>query len=155
MQRVSRGRIINISSTQPGVSGFLSNFTLSPFVLDGIRYQSFEGFWQSLKFPERHPDKLKAQGLHGIEAKRISAGINTKIMHYHGRQIPLGSRELFELAKRAQRERFLQNPEQKQALLSTGNARLIHFAEFRDSKSLPRKVFCQILTELREEFRRG
>lgn len=32
--------------------GILSNFAHTPFELDGVKYQSIEGLWQSMKFPE-------------------------------------------------------------------------------------------------------
>ncbi len=37
--------------------GVFSNFTPTPFVLDGKRYASVEGFWQMMKFPENSSDK--------------------------------------------------------------------------------------------------
>jgi hypothetical protein len=75
-------------------------------------------------------------------------------MFYGKKLLEYGSDELFALAKRAERERFNQNPEQKKALMETGNAKLIHWIKLRDSQSLPREVFCRILMELREEFKR-
>jgi len=150
---LSNGRIININSKGKGMSSTLSNFTRSPFVLDGVRYESFEGFWQGLKFPEDHPKRIEAQKLFWIQAKLISKDLNTTNLYYNNKIIHYNSKELYELAKRAERERFLQNPDQKQALLSTGNTKLIHLVQIRDSKSLPRKVFCKILIELREEFK--
>jgi hypothetical protein len=32
--------------------GIFSNLTFAPFILDGIRYASVEGLWQSLKYPD-------------------------------------------------------------------------------------------------------
>lgn len=37
--------------------GLLSNFADTPFILDGIRYNTLEGLWQSMKFPESRKDK--------------------------------------------------------------------------------------------------
>ncbi len=150
---LSRGKLININSKGKGIASTLSNFTRSPFILDGVKYESFEGFWQGLKFPEGHEKRLEARKLFWIQAKLISKGINPTNLYYNNKAVPYDSKELYELAKRAERERFLQNPDQKQALLSTGNAKLIHLVQIKDSKSLPRKIFCKILTELREEFK--
>jgi predicted NAD-dependent protein-ADP-ribosyltransferase YbiA (DUF1768 family) len=152
---LSRGRLININSKGKGVSSTLSNFTRSPFILDGVMYESFEGFWQGLKFPEGNPKRTEARKLFWIQAKLISKGIDSNKLYYNNKNkiIKYNSKELYELAKRAERERFLQNPNQLQALLSTGNSKLIHFVQINNSKSLPRKMFCKILTELRVEFR--
>jgi hypothetical protein len=37
--------------------GLLSNFSITPFHLDGIRYWSVEGFWQMMLFPESEDDE--------------------------------------------------------------------------------------------------
>ena len=37
--------------------GILSNFSHTPFIFDGKSYESVEGFWQSLKYPESDEDK--------------------------------------------------------------------------------------------------
>ncbi len=73
--KASKGKIINISSINKGISGSLSNFTKAPFILDGIRYESFEGFWQSLKFPKNSLNKEKARQLYGIKAKKIAKDV--------------------------------------------------------------------------------
>ena len=36
--------------------GILSNFAETPFTLDGVTYQSIEGFWQMMKYPENSKD---------------------------------------------------------------------------------------------------
>src|SRR5437868_13344892 len=36
--------------------GILSNFAATPFVLDGNRYASVEGFWQAMLYPDICPD---------------------------------------------------------------------------------------------------
>lgn len=44
--------------------GLLSNFTKAPFVFRGKRYQSLEGFWQMMKYPEGPDDpRAKAEGI--------------------------------------------------------------------------------------------
>ena len=37
--------------------GLLSNFAATPFVLDGKRYASLEGFWQMMLYPESSNDQ--------------------------------------------------------------------------------------------------
>jgi predicted NAD-dependent protein-ADP-ribosyltransferase YbiA (DUF1768 family) len=147
----SKGRIININSLGVGVAKELSNFTRAPFILDGVKYESFEGFWQSLKFLENDPRRDYVRKLYGIKAKKAGSTIQPNCFYYKGKKIEYKSKELYNLAKRAERERFLQNPKQLKALLSTNGAKLIHFVELKDSKSFPRKIFCKILRELREE----
>ncbi|MFH0970118.1 MAG: hypothetical protein V1776_01510 [Candidatus Diapherotrites archaeon] len=151
---LSRGRIVHVAGGAKGKGKMLSNFTLAPFKLDGIRYRSFEAFWQSIKFNPGNPIRGQVTQMKGGDAKRAGSTIHDGVMYYDGQIFRYGSKALFNLAKRAERARFLQNPEQMRALLDTGNARLIHWVELRDSKSLPRKVFCRILMELRDEFRK-
>lgn len=148
----SRGRLVNINSRGRGLGIPLSNFTEAPFTLHGVRWQSFEGFWQGIKFPEGSAERIRAQALVGMQAKKLAKGIRHEHVFYGGRKISYGSPELYGLAKQAQRARFEQNPAQRQALIATGKAKLIHFVEVRDSKDLPRKWFCRMLTELRKEY---
>lgn len=153
MERVTRGRVVHVMSSAAGKGRKLSNFTPAPFQLDGVTYASFEAFWQSLKFKPRSRARELIRTMNAGDAKRAGGQIQTRVMFYGNKLFEYGSDELFALAKRAERARFNQNPEQKKALMETGNAKLIHWAEVRDSKSLPRKVFCRILMELREEFK--
>ncbi len=153
MEKLSLKQIVQVGSTARGSGRSLSNFTPAPFRLDGVNYPSFEAFWQSLKFEPSEPMRHRVAQMRAGEAKRAGSQIRTKIMFYGGRILSYGSKELVELAKRAERERFSQNSEQMHALMNTGNAILIHWVEARDSKSLPRRVFCKILMELRDEFR--
>ena len=37
--------------------GVFSNLALSPFEMDGIKYQSIEGLWQGMKFPDNENDE--------------------------------------------------------------------------------------------------
>ena len=76
IERLSGRRIINIGSHKQGAGGILSNFTRAPFILDGVRWESFEGFWQAIKFPEGHEKRKKAETLFGVKAKRISSGVS-------------------------------------------------------------------------------
>jgi len=150
---ISRGRIININSKGKGAGIILSNFTKAPFTLDNVRYESFEGFWQGLKFQEGSKEREKARNLSGIYAKRIGVGVNNGFLYYNNKKIPYNSKELYNLAKSAERKRFIQNPDQLKILLETRKSYLIHIAELKDSKSLPRKIFCKILMELRDELK--
>jgi predicted NAD-dependent protein-ADP-ribosyltransferase YbiA (DUF1768 family) len=48
-----QGRVIISKRNELGI---LSNFAATPFILDGVRYASLEGFWQMMKFPENSND---------------------------------------------------------------------------------------------------
>ena len=55
--------VINISSKgETETERMLSNFAYTPFELDGVHYESVEGFWQSLKFPEGSGDRTESRG---------------------------------------------------------------------------------------------
>jgi hypothetical protein len=43
---------INVTSRTPEPLRLVSNFAHTPFRLDGFGYESIEGFWQGLKFPD-------------------------------------------------------------------------------------------------------
>lgn len=138
----------------------LSNFAHTPFELDGVHYESVEGFWQSIKFPEGSEDRVKTAGLIGSEAKKTgkrTRGINT--IEYQGQTIKVGSSEHHELMKRAIRAKLEQNPRVLKLLLDTGNQQITHILKIPDgrilpdSKTIPGAIFSQILMDLREELK--
>ncbi len=152
--------IINIGLKGGGeLEGFLSNFAPTPFDLDGVHYESVEGFWQSIKFPEGSEARAKTALLTGGKAKRAGkkAGEVTGIT-YQGQTIQVGSPEHHELMKRAIRAKLKQNPEGLKLLLATGDKLITHVLTtddgrtLPDSKTIPSAVFCQILMDLRKEF---
>ncbi len=154
VERLSRRKIVQVGGNARGVGRELSNFTPAQFRLHGVKYASFEAFWQSLKFPPGSKTREEVAMMPSAEAKRVGSRVNGRVMFYGGKMVEYGSPELYALAKEAERERFLQNPHQLDALLHTGDAHLIHWVSVRDSASLPRKVFCRILMELREELKK-
>ena len=63
---------LNISSTSNDWRGLaLSNFGLSPFVLDGVLFASVEGFIQGIKFREGDPQRDAAFASSGWPAKHL------------------------------------------------------------------------------------
>ncbi len=154
VERLSRARIVQVGGNARGKGRELSNFAPAQFRLNEVKYASFESFWQSLKFPLSDPMREKISMMHAADAKRAGSRVNGRVMFYGGRLLEYGSQELYAVAKEAERERFRQNPQQLDALLHTGNARLIHWVSVQDPASLPRSVFCRILMELRDEFRK-
>ncbi len=124
--------------------GILSNFAPTPFTLDGKRYASMEGFWQSTKFPEDKNDpRAKFKGINwphtrdevaamtAFEAKRAGdiGSTNMKKMgidwvSYHGKRMTYkeeGESAFYKLVLRAMKEKLNQNVDVKNILLRTDN----------------------------------
>ena len=73
---------VNISANASDWRGqALSNFCLSPFVLDGALYASIEGFIQGIKFPEGDPVRAAAFQASGWDAKRLGADARRDAVH--------------------------------------------------------------------------
>ncbi|TSC92621.1 MAG: hypothetical protein CEN89_551 [Candidatus Berkelbacteria bacterium Licking1014_7] len=69
--------IINIGSRgETETEMMLSNFAHTPFKLDDVHYESVEGFWQSIKFPEGSKERVETAEFIGGKAKR--AGKSTR-----------------------------------------------------------------------------
>ncbi len=126
--------------------GILSNFAPTPFVYEGIRYASVEGFWQMMKYPEGKDDirsnpslvwtynREQVQSLTAFEAKKAGslAEENMKKLgidwvSFNGQKMPYRSMipgEHYKLILAAMKAKMEQNPEVKKILLSTGNLKL-------------------------------
>ncbi|OGC55977.1 hypothetical protein A2797_01250 [candidate division WWE3 bacterium RIFCSPHIGHO2_01_FULL_48_15] len=151
--------VVNISSSgETETERLISNFAHTPFDLDGKHYQSVEGFWQGLKFPEGSKEREEASQLFGVKAKKMGkrAGEVAEI-EYQGGRIKTGSSEHHELMKRAIQAKLDQNPEVLELLLATGDAKITHVLKradgtpLPDSKTIPGETFAQILMDLRKE----
>ena len=131
----------------------LSNFSADEFVLDGEKMASVEGFIQGTKFPEGHPTRQLAFQSVGVTAKRLSKGAERNFAWWQGRAISYGSLEHHRLIERAIRAKFEQNEEARKALLATEGMTLTHDLGYPDppNTSIPARVFCDILTRIREE----
>lgn len=136
----------------------LSNFPFYPFTLDNEELASTEGFVQGIKLPPENPNRRKAFASVGIAAKRIGREARsivrfTKCVWWKEKKIEYRSQEHFDLIERAIRAKFEQNPKAMKALLATAGMTLTHDLGHPESQytSLPAKVFCDILTRIREE----
>ena len=131
----------------------LSNFPPDPFTLDSENMTSVEGFIQGTKFPEGHPYRQQAFQTFGVKAKRIGKSAERKFVWWKGKAIIYGSTEHHQLIERAIRAKFEQNEDSLRALLATEGMVLTHDLGRPDSPrtSLPSKIFCDILTRIREE----
>jgi predicted NAD-dependent protein-ADP-ribosyltransferase YbiA (DUF1768 family) len=141
------------------IGKLLSNFAWTPFVLDGVAYQSVEGFWQGLK-SIYEPERLHFARLHGLEAKRAGQAIRAaaNFLVYDQKMYRVASAEHHRLLERALRAKFSQCAAAKDALLASGNRPLKHmlpnsFGTMRpgDSPALPASVFEKMLTTIRTE----
>ncbi|MCB0378406.1 MAG: hypothetical protein KDD33_07935 [Bdellovibrionales bacterium] len=125
--------------------GLLSNFAATPFVLDGKRYASLEGFWQMLKYPERGDAKWRSQvqwpytreqvgQMVGHKAKKAGdfASLAMKkhqwdwVSYNHIKMIykEAGSSPFYVLIRRAMQAKLEQNPKVKEVLIATKGLRL-------------------------------
>ncbi len=170
---------INIGSRESDPNTrVLSNFAETPFILDGIRYTSVEGFIQSLKSSEA-TDQMHISTLAGYQAKKTGASFKEDISesyrkdpseeepvgyvtNYQGYQIPYRSPEHYALIERAIRAKFEQNDEALRALVGdkyNERALITHklrrpdgsIKEESSTTSLPAEVFTSILMNLRHE----
>ena len=124
--------------------GLLSNFAPTPFVFQGKKYASLEGFWQMMKYPEGPSDpRAKFRGLEwkytrdqvaqmvSFEANKAGALASenmTKMgitwVSFEGKRFeykPAVPGEHYKLIVAATWEKVKQNPEVKKVLLSTGD----------------------------------
>lgn len=154
--------------------GILSNFTLAPFSLDGISYQSVEGFWQMMKFPESPTDpratfaglqwpvsRLAVSQMVAFEAKKAgdlgSANMKTMGINYvtfNGISLPYRVDERgehFKLIQLAMTAKLDQNPEVKRILLATGD--LVLKPDHKQLDVPPAWRYHEIWTELRRQLR--
>jgi len=139
----------------------LSNLARTPFKLNNKIYNSVEGFWQGLKFPNEEKRNEIAK-LWGIEAKK--AGNKTEKSNefeYQGKKFQVGSEEHQGLIRQAIKAKLEQNLHVLDLLLATGNKKITHILinpqtghVHPDSQTIPGEKFCQILMDLREGFRK-
>lgn len=149
---------LNISSTSADWRGLaLSNFGLSPFVLDDMLFASVEGFIQGIKFAENDPRRLQAFQLSGWEAKHLGDQADRSGAYWNGQCLPYGSTQHHQLIESAIRARIEQSIGLQRALLSTSGLELVHDTGRAEASttSLPATVFCRILTAIREELLRA
>jgi predicted NAD-dependent protein-ADP-ribosyltransferase YbiA (DUF1768 family) len=149
------GQTLNVSSTSNDWRGLaLSNFGLSPFVLDGILFASVEGFIQGIKFREDDPQREVAFISSGWPAKHLGDAADRSGAYWDGACLPYGSPEHHRLIERAIRARIAQSKGLQAALKSTIGLTLIHdtgVGKESPTTSFPASEFCRILMDMREE----
>ena len=126
----------------------ISNLAETPFVLDGRRFTSIEGFWQGLKFADE-AKRSEIAALAGHPAK--SAGHKAAardVITYAGRDIRVGTIDHWALMERACAAKFEQCEPARVALLSTGTRPLEHRVP-TDSRTIPGVIMADIWMRLR------
>ena len=83
---------INVTSRHPDERiRLISNFSETPFELDGTEYCSVESFWQGLKF-ESTTDRIRLARLVGAEAMKAARGTPyAETLTYRGVAVRVGS----------------------------------------------------------------
>jgi predicted NAD-dependent protein-ADP-ribosyltransferase YbiA (DUF1768 family) len=155
--------------------GLLSNFAPTPFVFDGKRYASLEGFWQMMKYPEDAQDpratfpglqwaftREQVAQLTGFAAKRAGDLANTNMaqmginwVSFEGQRMeyrPAVPGAHYQLIVEATREKVRQNPAVKKILLATGD--LVLKPDHHQEPNAPAAWrYYEILTQIRAELR--
>jgi predicted NAD-dependent protein-ADP-ribosyltransferase YbiA (DUF1768 family) len=157
--------------------GLLSNFAATPFTFRGQRYASLEGFWQMMLYPEG-PDDPRARfpglewahtreqvaQLAAFEAKRAGdlaeqnmGRMDIGWVTFEGHRFAYRSARPgrhYRLIVAAMREKVLQNPEVKQALLATGDL-VLKPDHHEEAGACAEWRYCDILMRIRAELQRA
>lgn len=146
--------MIDIHSKSPYPADKLSNFYPHPFVIDGVKCASMEGFLQSLKFKDSG-DQVKVCGLSGGEAK--DAGLDQdwktdQTLYWQGRAYDRASPEYHNLITRAF-DKLATEPDFQKALVETGDNPLDHTIGIDDPAQtvLTRQEFIDQLYRIRQK----
>jgi predicted NAD-dependent protein-ADP-ribosyltransferase YbiA (DUF1768 family) len=140
---------INVTSrSREPVIQLISNFSHTPFELDGIHYGSIEAFWQGLKFPEesRRLEIAPLFGKDAMRAGRVAAKVST--FEYKGQTIRVGTSAHWRLMKLACLAKFSQHEPARDALISTGERPLVHLTR-KDSRTIPGVIVADIWMRIR------
>lgn len=149
---------MDIGSGKKYPASALSNFAPHPFVLDGVKIASMEGFLQSLKFKEI-PMQEYICSLVGAKAKyagKKRKWWKTQKLYWRGVEIDRHSPEYQTLLDRAYQAMFDQSESFRKALAAAGNAVFTHSIGKTDpSKTiLTVSEFCGRLMRLKKLLRR-
>ncbi|MFW5887582.1 MAG: NADAR family protein [Bacteriovoracia bacterium] len=154
--------------------GILSNFAHTPFKLDGVTYQSVEGFWQMMKFPVNKNDprldprvkwkysRKQVANMVGFQAKKAGSHANSNLKELGIKWITYKNKRIwpyvfwkgshYRLIKRALWAKVTQNPRVKKVLMKTGYLFLIPDHHI-DPKAPPPWNYHRIWMDIREDLR--
>ena len=151
---MTRTETVNANSgSKDPIERALSNFSEHSFNFFGDWFASVEGFIQGIKFPLEDPRREISFGLTGMEAKEMgNQAENNYVWFAGGERHPYGSKRHHEVIGMAIQAKFEQNPDTMEALLSTEEKKITHEVGLESPRtSLPKELFCKILTEIREK----
>lgn len=136
-------------------SNVLSNLCSNGFRFDGVVCGSMEGFLQSLKHKEKDK-QLQICSMKGGNARKrsVTSWQTDQIVWWKGQAIDRQSEEYQKLLRRAYQAMFEQSERFRAALMSTRGITLIHSSGEKNPYKtiLTEKEFCQILTEMRDDY---
>lgn len=144
---------MDIDSRLDGPAGTLSNFTLRPFVFQGVGCQSMEGLLQSLKWQDTQVQKQMC-GLVGIRAKRKGYKQDwwtDQTLYWNNIAYPRLSEDYQQLLDAMFTALYTQNKEAQDTLLDTGHEPLTHkIGKIHQTGTiLTRDEFCFRLMDIR------
>ena len=162
------GEVILSKRTELGV---FSNLANTPFTYDRVLFQSVEGFWQMMKYPENTEDprsklpydktRKDVASLHGFTAKKAGTLANKIMLDHHidwisyqGRRfnykdLAEGSAFHYQLIYNAIKAKIDQNPKLKKLLKQTDG--LVLRPDHYQSENLPKSYYYhQILMDIRD-----
>ena len=135
----------------PGAA--LSNFAPHPFVFDGVKVASMEGFLQSLKFsnPEMQAHVCTLVGKKAKFKGKKKNWWRDQTLYWKGRPIARRSEGYQVLIENAYLAMLEQSDSFRRALKATGNATLTHsMGKNKESETvLTKKEFVKLLTYCR------
>lgn len=155
--------------------GLFSNLAFSPFILDSIKYNSIEGLWQGMKYPDKNLEndpRLKfANWSHkreevyllsgwdsknaGSLANKIYKENNFSWISYKDHKFNYtdkgeGSKFHLQLMIKAIKEKVNQNEEIKKLLIKTKGL-ILKPDHIMDENALPSYKYHEILMQIRDE----
>jgi predicted NAD-dependent protein-ADP-ribosyltransferase YbiA (DUF1768 family) len=156
--------------------GILSNFAATPFIYQGIRYASVEGFWQTMLYPEGPTDpraqasflrwpytRAEVAQMTAFQAKAAGDAAEDNMrklgidwVTFHGLRMPyrsLAKGEHYRLIVQAMQAKLAQNDRVRQVLLSTGNLILLP-DHIQEANAPPEWAYFKIWMDIRRELQR-
>lgn len=156
--------------------GILSNFAATPFVFHGKQYESVEGFWQMMLYPEGPDDpRAKASGIvwphtreevahmtafaakdAGTAAEANMAKLQIGWVTFEGKRIEYRSKtpaQHYALIVAAMRAKLEQNPKVREILLATGDL-VLRADHIQETDAPPEWFYNRIWMQLRSELRK-
>ncbi|MCI0456297.1 MAG: hypothetical protein L0Z62_04890 [Gemmataceae bacterium] len=173
-EEAGRGEVILSKRNELGV---FSNFAHTPFYFHGQRYESVEGFWYMLAYPEGPEDpRLKHPGMEwkytreqlpamvGFDAKAAGelaeanmARMNINWVSFEGKRMPYWSKEKsehYQLLRQVLWEKVRQNPDVRELLLATGDL-VLKPDNFDSLRDLPAWRYFDLYAEIRHSLQTG